>query len=247
MNKDAGALGCPRCGAPASPDATACPFCRTPLALISCPSCFTKLFQGYRHCPQCGAAAAREEAVAGGPKPCANCSDPLVIATIGSVRLGECPACGGVWVDAKSFESLCKDREKQASVLGAARRMAMAGDRGTGKPYRPCPECRELMHRVNFAKCSGVIVDVCKPHGVFFDVDELRCVVAFLSSGGLDRSRELEKEDLRAEREKLRWEQALAQKGRFDPQYSASAGDTMDLADVLSVAGGLVDFFGGND
>jgi Zn-finger nucleic acid-binding protein len=171
------------------------------------------------------------------------------MATVGPVTLGECPACGGVWVDAPSFESLCRDREKQAGVLGAARPLnaAAAGSGGAGLTYRPCPECRQLMNRVNFAKCSGVVLDVCKPHGVWFDVDELRSVVAFLSAGGLERTRDREKEELRAEREKLRWEQALARRGRFEPSSGSRSGsglgDGIDLADVLSVAGGLISWF----
>ena len=33
------------------------------------------------------------------------------------------------------------------------------------------------MNRVQFANCSHVIVDVCKPHGTWFDRDELRRIV----------------------------------------------------------------------
>ena len=40
--------------------------------------------------------------------------------------------------------------------------------------YIPCPICHELMNRVNFANFSGVIVDVCREHGTWFDRDELR-------------------------------------------------------------------------
>jgi len=46
------------------------------------------------------------------------------------------------------------------------------------------------MHRVNFANCSGVIVDICKQHGTWFDRDELARIIEFLRSGGMERSRE---------------------------------------------------------
>ena len=59
------------------------------------------------------------------------------------------------------------------------------------------------MNRMNFAHCSGVIVDVCKPHGTFFDRDELRRIVEFIRSGGLDKARALELANLKAEHERL--------------------------------------------
>jgi Zn-finger nucleic acid-binding protein len=45
------------------------------------------------------------------------------------------------------------------------------------------------MNRKNFAEVSGVIVDVCKKHGTWFDLGELPRVLAFVAAGGLERSR----------------------------------------------------------
>ena len=69
--------------------------------------------------------------------------------------------------------------------------------------YRPCPVCADLMNRFNFAGCSGVILDACKPHGVWFDADELRRIVEFIRGGGLDVARGLEKDSLEDERRRL--------------------------------------------
>ena len=52
--------------------------------------------------------------------------------------------------------------------------------------YAPCPQCQTLMNRLNFAHTSGIIVDVCTPHGTWFDADELRRVVEFVARGGLE-------------------------------------------------------------
>jgi Zn-finger nucleic acid-binding protein len=41
------------------------------------------------------------------------------------------------------------------------------------------------MHRRNFARISGVIVDECRGCGTFFDAGELEDVLAFVRSGGL--------------------------------------------------------------
>ena len=40
------------------------------------------------------------------------------------------------------------------------------------------------MQRKNFAKRSGVIVDVCGKHGVWLDADELEAVAGFIVQGG---------------------------------------------------------------
>ena len=66
------------------------------------------------------------------------------------------------------------------------------------------------MNRINFARCSGVIVDVCKGHGTWFDRDELRAIVEFVRGGGLELSREREKSEIKYEREQLRAEQYAA-------------------------------------
>src|SRR3712207_7332440 len=55
----------------------------------------------------------------------------------------------------------------------------------------PCPSCKQLMHRVNFAGQSGVIIDMCKDHGVWFEREELRKIVEFIRAGGMtERSEE---------------------------------------------------------
>ena len=60
------------------------------------------------------------------------------------------------------------------------------------------------MNRVNYARVSGVLVDICKAHGVWFDRDELRKVAEFIQSGGLDRARVQRNEELDSEARRLR-------------------------------------------
>jgi len=60
------------------------------------------------------------------------------------------------------------------------------------------------MNRVNFARISGVILDVCKMHGVWFDRDELSQVLESIQGGGLSRAANIESETTReAERPKI--------------------------------------------
>jgi hypothetical protein len=42
---------------------------------------------------------------------------------------------------------------------------------------------------VNFGHSSGIIVDICKRHGVWFERDELRGVLDFIARGGMEHVR----------------------------------------------------------
>ena len=212
-------LNCPTCGAAASTDATHCRFCDARLATVACPRCFAMMFVGSLHCSRCGAKAVRAESVeAVSPRHCPRCRAEMESVAVGRASLRECPRCGGLWVDVESFEQIIMERERQSVMLGAASvvpRQAEGGEGGGGgEPnkvrYVPCPECNQLMNRVNFARCSGVIVDVCKGHGTWFDREELQQIVEFIRGGGLEVSRTREKREIEEERQRLRQEQLAA-------------------------------------
>jgi Zn-finger nucleic acid-binding protein len=63
------------------------------------------------------------------------------------------------------------------------------------------------LNRINFARCSGVIVDICKGHGSWFDCDELSRIIKFIRGGGLEVSRAREKAQIEEERRQLHNEQ----------------------------------------
>jgi Zn-finger nucleic acid-binding protein len=132
--------------------------------------------------------------------------------TVGGTSLRECPKCDGLWVDTASLEHICAERERQAAVLGMTQPPGApaSGAIEDKVRYLPCPECRKLMNRVNFASYSNVIVDVCKSHGTWFDRDELRRVVEFIRSGGLDTARHRELEELEARQLQLKSAQTAA-------------------------------------
>jgi Zn-finger nucleic acid-binding protein len=120
---------------------------------------------------------------------CPRCRTPehqpmMEPAELGGIHLDECPACGGVWLDQGTFERIMNSAEAQShalSMLGVRR-----GATERKVHYLRCPLCNELMSRRNYAGRSGVIVDFCMEHGLWFDGGELRSVVEFIRSGGLD-------------------------------------------------------------
>jgi Zn-finger nucleic acid-binding protein len=194
------------CGAPASSDATHCEHCGARLATVACPSCFGMIFVGAKFCSHCGARADRTEMAATAPQLCPRCRLEMKAVVIGNTNLRECPQCEGIWADAVSLEQICQDREKQAVVLGMAAPLpgATDGEIEQNIRYVPCPVCNKLMNRVNFARCSHVVVDVCNPHGTWFDKDELRRIVEFIRAGGLETARAREIEQLEAQRRQLK-------------------------------------------
>jgi Zn-finger nucleic acid-binding protein len=49
-----------------------------------------------------------------------------------------------------------------------------------------------------------VLIDICPPHGTWFDADELHRIMEFIDSGGLQRAAKKEKDALAAEVEALK-------------------------------------------
>lgn len=94
------------------------------------------------------------------------------------------------------------------------------------------------MNRRQFADCSGVIVDWCKTHGTWFDRNELRQIVQFIQSGGLERSRERERFKLKEEKQHLQEERhnldTLSRLGRDTDSVSARNSTDMDLFSILA-------------
>jgi Zn-finger nucleic acid-binding protein len=157
--------------------------------------------------------------------------------TLRDIPLHECGKCYGLWVGTAAFERICRDAEQSAAALGTAQAVtgpvALAPVR-----YLRCPECHELMHRVNFARCSGVIVDVCKPHGTWFDANELHRIVHFIRAGGLDHARSKEKNQLEEERRRLATARAGNASGHYERTPAAADPDLLEF--VVRAAGCLL-------
>ena len=198
-------LNCPMCGAPASSEASCCEHCGARLATVACPSCFGLIFQGAKFCSHCGAKVDRTEVDPDSPEKCPRCRIDMEAVLVGKTHLRECPKCEGLWANADALQQICADREEQSAVLGMPT-LTQAGspvDIEANIRYLPCPICSKLMNRVNFAHCSGVVVDVCREHGTWFDRDELRRIVEFIGAGGFEKERLREIEDIQTQRRQL--------------------------------------------
>jgi Zn-finger nucleic acid-binding protein len=239
---EASTLNCPMCGAATRSDAPNCGHCGARLATVACPSCFGMIFEGSRFCGLCGARVEREvgeETVF----PCPRCDGhpALTRITIGKAMLNECGKCHGLWVDKFSFEQICTDREQQAAILGPAIKVPPPVGREKVR-YIRCPECDELMQRMNFAGASGVVIDLCRQHGSWFDDKELQRIIEFIRSGGIDRIREKKLAELKDAERRLKAERDRS--SQWDPgEPSYRERRNTDAFDAIWATGELLFHF----
>lgn len=201
------ALHCPNCGASIESDRSQCQFCKSRLKTVGCPSCFDLMFLGSKFCESCGAVA---KPVSFDPEKtsgdCPRCKTEMETLVVEQTTLAGCTKCDGLWMAADAFETVCLDSERQSAVLGFLSDRRKEPQQLTKVNYVPCPDCGQLMNRNNFAKASGVIVDICKQHGVWFDSDELPAIIEFIRKGGMEISRQRERNEIEQERNRLREE-----------------------------------------
>jgi Zn-finger nucleic acid-binding protein len=210
--KQAGSLACPSCGANVNPTSHTCEFCTAALLVKACPRCFAKIFHGSKHCRQCGAkidvaAVANPDGTAH-QRECPRCEDEqqLVARLVGDTLLDECPGCHGVWLDSAAVERIVQERRQASAhaVMGIAKPDRMVKDEpARGKLYVKCPDCDTVMNRINFGRRSGIIVDVCRSHGTWFDAEELPRIVEFVMKGGLEDSERRDAEALRQDARRI--------------------------------------------
>jgi Zn-finger nucleic acid-binding protein len=189
------------------------------------------MFMGSSFCPHCGSEAVQWQA-GDGELTCPACRVAMLRGALGQNTIHECGKCFGIWLDTATFERICRDSEQHAAVLGRAQD-ARAMNLGPVR-YVPCPQCHQLMNRVNFARCSGVVLDVCRRHGIWFDMQELHRIVQFIRAGGLEVARDRQRLEFEKER---RQHEA---RGASWTSTSARAPDVDLLSLAVRAAGGVL-------
>jgi len=175
-------LKCGRCGGPLRLDAAKCDYCDAEITIEErglsgvCPVCFARLLGGARFCTECGTQIAPQalRAIAEGTV-CPRCSSGLRSRAVGKTALVECTSCGGLWISQEDLDRICEKADEEELV-----NRALAGtlpshpvDPTRGPTYIPCPTCKDLMVRKNFGGSSGILIDLCRGHGVWLDHREL--------------------------------------------------------------------------
>jgi len=198
---DASVVCCAHCGAPRSDGALKCEFCGADFTLHErdldtvCPHCFTRVSHRAKFCHFCGKKI-HPEMVAGEKSTCVCpvCRGDHVLTSraFGNISALECNRCAGIWLSAESFHELTERAAQErldADDRDAPHMARPAEVEGPppdgGKRYRPCPVCGDLMVKQNYGRGSGVLIDVCRDHGVWFDADELPRILDWVRAGGL--------------------------------------------------------------
>jgi len=210
-------------------------------------------FRGARHCTHCGEKIDRVAVDPSRPSKlsCPRCKERLLSHIVSGCRLESCGKCGGVWIDHESLEQIYEGKEEKAAVGRMAfphQRVEKARSSNRKITYIPCPVCQARMNRQNFAKLSGVVLDVCREHGTWFDAGEIRGCIEFVLSGGLVKAAAAEKDRMK---EKVAHLEAMARlhssssrSSRF-PTEGSFLGGEQELAEnfLVSLLGTVLRFF----
>ncbi len=153
-----------------------------------CRHCSKSINIKSRHCPFCGGENTKE-VLHGSPR-CPRCDKELTHFEYGEIVLDTCPVCEGFWLDTREFNQLTSERRVFAdeSIPYEYKRPSLPNDAG----YLACPLCESMMHRKNFRKISGVLIDQCRDHGIWLDPGELEHIRCFVANGGLNKSQDKE-------------------------------------------------------
>ena len=203
---EAAVVRCSSCGAPRQGQGLNCSFCDSVFTLHErnlhtiCPGCMARISDQARYCHSCGLTIS-PQASAGTPSEyaCPACPDGqrLVSRRLDERDLSvlECGRCAGLWVGTDVFERLASNAEEvktavEALGTGPAAPNTIRVQRLSSEQrlYRSCAICGSLMHRRNYGRKSGVIVDTCRSHGIWFDQGELARILRWLKSGGARRA-----------------------------------------------------------
>jgi Zn-finger nucleic acid-binding protein len=115
--------------------------------------------------------------------PCPHCKIELQTPTPNGAL--SCSNCGGGFCSRATLAALLRQVEISPPAGAHARpSLSLAGP----VRYVACPVCGELMLRRNFGETSGVVIDVCSAHGVWFDRGELGKILEFCATGALAKA-----------------------------------------------------------
>jgi Zn-finger nucleic acid-binding protein len=206
---DARVQRCTACGAARPDGAAECPYCGAAFTLHErdldtvCPHCLALVSDQAKFCHHCGTELAPEASTATPTKMvCPACRDGNRLASrqvaANKVAVLECPRCAGFWMGHEAFRGLVEKAKREAlpddttpetphqvaAKFGLPEGAAAPESDRPATFYRPCPSCKQLMVRRNYGHASGVIIDLCRDHGVWFDADELARILAWVRAGG---------------------------------------------------------------
>lgn len=186
---------CNSCSAPLPADSSLCSYCgtRNDLDVLAMRRFAAERGPSHRHCPDC------QELL-----------ETIRLSDDGSFAVERCPTCFGLFFDPGEVQAFLEASVAPAFEINYRQIVNINRERGgQGRPVRyiKCPECGQLMNRINFGSSSGVVVDQCRAHGVWLDNGELIHLMEWRRAGGqllAEKRKKVRNEEMSATREKLR-------------------------------------------
>lgn len=252
MGREASVVRCSSCGGACQEGVTACLYCKADFTVHDrdlntvCPACIARVSDRAKFCHHCGARLAVDLQVgAATDHPCPVCGGDVKLSNRQvdpETALLECQRCGGMWLSRAAFVGLA-ERAQQRAIPNLGHGPTSYGARASaieqpGPAYRRCVDCDRLMTRQNYGRASGVIIDVCAEHGVWFDAHELDAILHWLAEGGGEKMRAREQRALRDEREAIRAARQRSGRPLLMTPYESTVTKT-NLSDALSSIAGL--------
>lgn len=235
-------LHCPSCGAAVKRGGAKCEYCSAALDFslkgktVSCPHCFASIAADSRFCMRCAKPVGGliKEGVVQEDRVCPRCDVPMRATKIADFSVISCEKCSGMFVPHETFEMMQENSQRVIFPTETISKGPIEPE--TQVRYVRCPVCRNMMNRSNFAKISGVIIDTCKGHGVWFDPGEIEKIMDFIARGGLQKAKVEELGRLKDE-EKLQKIKNMQVSGQGNSDYwghnldGRDAEMTLDLVD----------------
>lgn len=101
---------------------------------------------------------------------CPRCRKTLVAETLERVPVDRCLVCDGVWLDDGELEKIVAAGPPPSEIDTGLER---APEPEALEWELPCPKCEQIMHRFQYGATSGIVLDKCEGHGLWFDFEEL--------------------------------------------------------------------------
>ena len=158
---------------------------------MQCEKCGRRTRNPRPSCMYCGGAIIAE-AASTGPICCSACGTQMEAQEYEGVVIDVCPRCESIWFDNGELDVFIQKRiqlNPDESPPTELDQPTSAVPQGGGR-YRKCPHCSNLMNQQNYKRMSGVIIDICRQHGVFLDNGELENIQQFIAVGGEQRFQE---------------------------------------------------------
>ncbi len=173
---------------------------------------------------------------------CPLCHIPMPTINVGEklpLYIERCESCYGIFFDLNELETMI-DKSVKGSRNVDLIKLAKISEHPRHVDilvYRKCPVCEKTMQRKNFMGRSGVITDLCVEHGVWLDSGELRHIMEWVKTGGIEKVNQANKSDgneINYSKKRVNKEYAKAK------HYKDSTVENLDKFDIFEF---LEDFF----